>query len=269
MNDDPTLVPDDGSQEAQLESSQTTTEVTQAPVSPPSLSLQDVQRLLSEQESKLRAEFQETSRKIQSKSDKAYAAALAEAKVIEKNAEMLGLDAGAISEAQRKIIDRTFNDAFAEEPPPPPTIAPQYQPQAQPEPNSAPISQADVVAQLASDQIDVFDIGKEKVNALVKQFNGRPKGDPTVVTDWNAAIAQIRQGQIQQQQQQAQAQQAAQSANTYGAKPLGGGAAVAGYDPVKKLEESNNQDPPDDPVEMNKWLAQRKQWKREAEARGW
>jgi hypothetical protein len=265
MIDDPTFVPDDGSQ-AQEESSQTTPEVTQAPISTPTLSLEDVQRLMSEQETKLRAEFDERARKIQSKSDKAHAAALAEAKVIEKNAEMLGLDADAISEAKRKIIDRNFTDAFAEEPALPPTVAPPYQPA----PTVTPISKADVIAQLAHDQLDPFAIGQARVEALTKQFSGRPQGDPQVIVDWNTAMAAIRQDQTQQRQQQAQAQAAAQTAAAYGgAKPLGGGTASAGYDPVKKLEESNNQDPPENPVELKQWLAQRAQWKREAEAKGW
>jgi hypothetical protein len=265
MIDDPTFVPDDGSQ-AQEESSQTTPEVTQAPISTPTLSLEDVQRLMSEQETKLRAEFDERARKIQSKSDKAHAAALAEAKVIEKNAEMLGLDADAISEAKRKIIDRNFTDAFAEEPAPAPTVAPPYQPALA----ITPISKADVIAQLAHDQLDPFAIGQARVEALTKQFSGRPQGDPQVIADWNTELARIRQDQTQQRQQQAQAQAAAQTAAAYGgAKPLGGGTASAGYDPIKKLEESNNQDPPENPVELKQWLAQRAQWKREAEAKGW
>jgi hypothetical protein len=265
MIDDPTFVPDDGSQ-AQEESSQTTPEVTQAPISTPTLSLEDVQRLMSEQETKLRAEFDERARKIQSKSDKAHAAALADAKVIEQNAELLGLDADAIVEAKRKIIDRKFTDAFAEEPIPAATVAPPYQPA----PTVTPISKADVIAQLAHDQLDPFAIGQAKVEALTKQFSGRPQGDPQVIADWNAELARIRQDQTQQRQQQAQAQAAAQTAAAYGgAKPLGGGTARAGYDPVAELDKLNNQDPPDDPVEVQKYLARRKQLKAEAEAKGW
>ena len=268
MNYDQETVPVDGSAEAQPESTQTASEVTQTQATTPTVSLTEIERLLNERDAKWSATLTEERKKWQSKSDTAYAKALADAKVIEQNAEVLGLDADAVSEAKRRLIDRKFNDAFAEEPAPAPTIAPQYQPA--PVADVAPISQADVVAQLASDQIDIFTIGKPMVDALVKQFGNRPKGDPTVIAEWTARVAAIKQEQTQKQQQQAQAQQAAQNAAAYGgAKPLGNGAAVAGYDPVKKLEESNNQDPPDDPVEMQKWLAQRKKWKQEAEAKGW
>jgi hypothetical protein len=265
MNDDPTLVPDDGSA-AQSESSQTTPEVTQAVTTPPAVSLTEIERLLEQRDAKWSATLETERKKWQSKSDTAYAKALADAKVIEQNAEMLGLDADAVSEAKRKLIDRKFTDAFAEEPTPAPTIAPPYQPAAA----VIPISQRDVKVQLEHDGFDVFDIGKPKVEALIEKFKGRPQGDPQVISEWNAEMAQIRQDLTQQRQQQAQAQTAAQNAAAYGgAKPLGSGSAAAGYDPVKKLEESNNQDPPENPVELKRWLANRAQWKREAEAKGW
>jgi hypothetical protein len=266
MIDDTQTVPDSGVEEAQLTSGQTEqAEVTQTQPNP-SVSLTEIERLLEQRDAKWSATLEAERKKWQSKSDTAYAKALADAKVIEQNAEVLGLDADAVGEAKRKLIDRKFSDAFAEEPAPAATVAPPYQPA----PALTPISKADVIAQLAHEQMDPFAVGQARVEALTKQFSGRPQGDPQVIVDWNTAMAAIRQDQTQQRQQQAQAQAAAQTAAAYGgAKPLGGGTASAGYDPVKKLEESNNQDPPDDPVELNKWLAQRRQWKKEAEAKGW
>jgi hypothetical protein len=240
----------------------------QSPPPPEYLSRADFEKWQSENDAKWQARLEQTKRESQAKADKARDTAIRKAKDLDGYVDAMKdagveLDEAQIASIKHNVINREF---WQPEPEPSPTVAPPYQPQPLP---ADPISQADVVAQLASDQIDVFTIGKPRVDALVKQFANRPKGDPQVVADWNAQLAQIRQEQTQQRQQQQQAQSAAQTANTYGTRPLGGGTASAGYDPVKKLEESNNQDPPDDPVEMQKWLAQRKKWRQEADAKGW
>jgi hypothetical protein len=254
MNDDPEIVPVDGS-EAQTESTQTNETVTPEPTPSASLSLQDVERLVSERETKLRAEFDSRERKWQSKSDKAYAKALAEAKVIEDNAALLGLDAEQVTAAKQAVINKQFDTAFST---------------PEPETPAAPPPQADTVG---ADEIRAWLAAQGIVNeTLVSNYAGKGRNTGVGWEAWDEDVTLAKAASIQQrkqaQQQKQQAAQAAQvKANVGRVNPVpAGGAPAQGYDPEKELEEMNKLSMPDDPAERVKFKAKRDRLMKEA---GW
>lgn len=243
MNDDTQFVPADGSVELNTTPAQPESTQTQAPVTPTQeaaspLSLTDVERLLTEREAKLRAEFEERERRNKSKSDKAYAAALRDAKVIEQNAEILGLDAETVTAAKRKIIDRTFETAFSVEESPAPQAQPVY---------PSGVTEAELMAYM-KEHYNIEDA------ALAKKYAGRDRNDGSWFyggfTDEavSTAAKQVERRRQEKANREA-AQKAGQVTQQFGSvAPPAGGAPSAGYDPEKELEKLMSQDVPNDMV---------------------
>lgn len=266
MDDETQVVPVDGS-EAQPESTQTTeAQVTPEPQAAPALSLEQVERLLSEREAKLRAEFEQQSRKAQSKTDKAYADALRKAKVIEESAELLGLDADSIKAAKQALIDKEFTAAFDETPanaqtapmPASPSPAPSYSPT---------VSREELEAILRENGLEA--------NAVdLMKYAGRPRSDAELAQEWqdDVILAKAKQAELRQQQKQnrARAKEAGQVKQQYGglAAPASG-TPSAGYDPIKELEKLNAQPIPTDPVAYTAYKARREKLYEEATRKGW
>jgi len=250
--DDPQVVPADGSVEAQPESTQTTEAVVTPQAQPAStLSLSDVERLLAERENKLRAEFDSQRIKWQSKSDKAYADALREAKVIEDNAALLGLEPEAAQQAKRAIINKKFDTVFAT-----PDPEPQPQNQYQPAPTLPPyaattINEPEIIAALAAEGLEPKDVN-------YADLLGKPKGTSDVIEAWDEMVTLAKAAKIRAKQQakqdRAAAQPIAQIRNETGS--LGspsGGAPSAGYNAEQELAKMNAQEPPHNPIERAKW----------------
>ena len=256
MDDETNIVPGDGSNEAQVESSHTTEVVTPEPTPQASLSLQDVERLLGERESKLRAEFDSRERKWQSKSDKAYAQAMAEAKVIEENAELLGLEPEQVKAAKQAVIDRQFQSTFSqpeEIAPPAPPILPDT------------VDASEIRAWLASNGI--------VDESLVDKYAGKPRKDGSPewatwdedVTLAKAALIQKKQAEKQQKQQAAQAAQVKATVGRVNPIPANG-APAQGYDPETELQKMMAEGTPDHPTERKKYIAKLEKLQKEA---GW
>jgi hypothetical protein len=256
MIDETFPVPGDGAEVAPDASNQTEqAEVTTEPTQSASLSLQDVERLVGEREAKLRAEFDARERKWQSKSDKAYAKALAEAKVIEEHAELLGLEPEQVKAAKQAVINKQFDSAFTQpetDTAPPPPILPDT------------VGADEIRAWLASNSI----VDEE----LVSKYAGKGRTSQTEWANWDedvtlAKARSIEQRRLQKEQKQ-QAAQAAQVKATVGrVNPVpAGGAPAHGYDPVNELEKLMAEGTPDNPAERAKYIARLEKLQKEA---GW
>ena len=261
--DDEQIVPVSGTPEAPAVSEQTS-EPTVTPTPPDTLSLETVERLLSEREAKLRAEFEQQARKNQSKTDKAYADALRKAKVIEESASVLGLDAEQVSAAKAALIDKEFAAAFAE-----PQRA--YDPTGSMTPTNTPqgdfVTESEILSALAAYKLDA--------NAIdLSKYVGKFRGDAELERQFEEEVILARAKKVEarktQQQQQKQAQAAQQVKQEFGtlAAPAAG-APSAGYDPVKELEKMNAQNPPSDPASRAQWNARYKKLYAEANQKGW
>lgn len=252
MNDDETpIVPVNGS-EAQPESTQTPVAVVPSPVAQaPALSLTDFDRLWNEREAKLRAEVQAEARKTQSKSDKAYAKALSDAKVIEKHAALLGIDPEQVKTAKQAVIDQTFTDAF-EEPEAQPN-SPSYQP-------LEPISKTELAAWLENEEPTIAD----RVDLTL--FDGRDRNNPQVQAQWEQALRsakrqvadELREERQRKAQVKAEAGKVAQVQATIGSvgAPVMQGMPSSGVDPEKEMERLLEQGPPNNPAKQAAYYAE-------------
>lgn len=256
MNDDETqVVPAEGSEEAQPESTQTTEAVvTPEPTAQP-LSLSDLDRVKAEmraeydeRERKLRAEFEKQARSAQSKSDKAYAAALAKARVIEENAEVLGLDAEQVKTAKQAVIDKEFSTAFNNAPSEQPT-----QPQTDVPPTLPPyVSRAELAQFLKENGLTENDVD-------LSAYENKPRYDDGLASRFQedvllAKAKQVEAKRVQQQNQQKAAQAAQVKANVGRVNPVpAGGAPSLGYDPVQELEKMDKMGLPDTLAERSKY----------------
>lgn len=260
MNDETNFVPDNGTTVAPDVSSQTNAAVVTPPTATPTLSLTDVERLLSERENKLRAEFDSQRVKWQSKSDKAYAKAMAEVKVIEDNAALLGLEPDAVQSAKQGVINKNFDATFSAPDPTPEPVQPQYQtysPYAGEQETAAYLKQT---YGLDMGELDLSDIlGQPKSQELAAKLDERAK-----VKEAQKIIARQ-----EERANKAAAQPVAQLKNEYGklGSPVNG-TPSAGYDPVTELEKLSAQEPPNDPVAFNKYNERMKELYAQAYQRG-
>ena len=254
MDDEMQVVPTDGSQ-AQAESTQTTAaQVAPEPQTAPALSRDEVERLLNEREQKLRAEFEQQTRKMQSKTDKAYADALRKAKVIEESADVLGLDPEQVKAAKQNILDKEFAAAFSNADTQ--AQADAYSAYTQPTPPTDPntVSRDELAQYLLAQGLDA--------NAVdLSKYENVRRGDVQAEQDFldDVAIARAKQAETrrQQKQQTAQAKQAAQVRDQFGkVAPAGAGVPSAGYDPEQRMKELLAKDPPSDNAGYNAYYSE-------------
>lgn len=223
MNDDSEFVPVNGAEVAPEASTQTTEQVTPPAEQP--LSLDRVEALLNAREAKLRAEFDERERKMQSKSDKAHAEALRKAKVIEESAELLGLSPEQVRNAKQGLIDREFDTAFT---------APEAAPSPQPQHQQSNLNGQEREAEFRAFVKRVYHIDPQEAGLDYRSVMDLDGNDPRVIAFQESAI----EAAAEAKKRKANAARVAEQRTANGAiAPLSSGGAPPAHNPVQQIND--------------------------------